>query len=128
VTHPSQTYLLTLNRQEYEALTRAIMLESNKIGKLQGFGQCLSAWLKSWNEGKYGIIMLGDESADKLTKPHNGYQIYVALNPDSTKLLKTLRDQLGTQYDEPVTIRTAITRLIDCIINDSLAENACAKP
>jgi hypothetical protein len=128
VQRPSQTYLLTLDRQEYEALTRAIMLESNKVVKLQGFGRCLSSWLTEWNEGKYGTIMVDNHPPNKLTKLRNGYQIYVALNPESTKLLKSLRDQLGTQLDQLPTVRTAVTRIIDCIICESLSENTCAKP
>jgi hypothetical protein len=128
VTRPSQTYLLTLNRRQFEALTHAIMLESNKIGKLQGFGQCVAAWLRAWDQGELNSITTTKPPKNTSAKPQSGHRLYVALNHDSTKLLKRLQDQLRTESANPVTIPNTLMTLVACIMDKALAENACAKP
>jgi hypothetical protein len=121
VSRTTQTYLLTLNRLQFEALTRTIMLESNKLHKLQGIGQCLARWMKQWDDGH----SCAKEPELPPTSRLDRYKLYVGLNPESTKLLKALRDHLAREANRPITVAATITRLIAFILNDQLPENAC---
>jgi hypothetical protein len=59
VIRPSQTCVLTLTRQEFEAPNRAIMLESNKVTKFQGFGRSSTLFLKQSDDDKYAPLIAG---------------------------------------------------------------------
>ena len=106
----SQTYLLSLTRQEFEQITLAIMLQSNKALKLQGFGQCIARWLHQWSTGELPI-----------TEPEHAHavdalagcthQIYVGLAGGTIQVFKAWRTALVEASAIPVPVRTAIMAL-----------------
>lgn len=112
VKRASQTYLLLLAPTEFERVTRAIMLQSNKSGKLQGLGQCVASWLSQKIDGEFSAARLVAEQ--HLDKPvDHTHQIYVALGPETTRLFKEWRTHLSTKSDSSITVTTAIGALVD---------------
>lgn len=111
----SQTYLLNLTTQEFESITLAIMLNSNKIGKLQGLGRCINHWLRQWDAGELAIINPG--SSQQLERqPEQNHQIYVGLTGDTATLFRTWRAALAKISAMPVTVTMAVMTLIYCAI------------
>ena len=111
----SQTYLLNLTTQEFESLTLAIMLNSNKTGKLQGLGRCVSHWLHQWDAGELAII-----DANSVQHPEREvgptHQIYVGLTGDATDLFRAWRAALANKWGLPVMVTRAVIVLTDCAI------------
>ena len=108
----SQTYVLSLAPAEFERVTRAIMLQSNKAGKLQGLGQCVATWLSQsidgvLTEASYG----GAQHLD--TQTAHTHRIYVGLGPETTRLFKEWRTHLSTKSDPSITVASAIGALVD---------------
>jgi hypothetical protein len=81
--------------------------------------------MKQWDDGHLPAISCAKELELPPTSPLDRYKLYVGLNPESTKLLKALRDHLAREANRPMTVAATITRLIACILNDRLPENAC---
>ena len=121
----SQTYLLNLTTQEFESLTLAIMLNSNKTGKLQGLGRCISQWLHQWDAGELAII---DKSSAQHLECEVGptHQIYVGLTGAATKLFKAWRATLANKSGPPITVTSAVIILTDCAIAHQ-ARKKCLK-
>ena len=111
----SQTYLLSLTTREFESVTLAIMLNSNKTGKLQGLGRCVSKWLQQWNAGELAIIKASG-SQYPVRKPGHAHQIYVGLTADATNILRAWRAALVEEFAMPVTVTIAISALVECVI------------
>lgn len=111
----SQTYLLNVTTQEFEAITRAIMLYSNKTGKLQGLGRCISQWLHQWDAGELSII---DASSDQHLEREadSTHHIYVGLTGDATNLFKAWRAALTNKSGLTITVTSAVIILTDCAI------------
>ena len=111
----SQTYLLKLTTQEFEFITLAIMLNSNKTGKLQGLGRCISQWLQQWDAGELAVV---DASSDQRLERQGvlSHQIYVGLTGDTANLFRTWRTALAKISAMPVTVSMAVMTLIDCAI------------
>jgi hypothetical protein len=113
----SQTYLLSLAPAEFEQVTRAIMLQSNKAGKLRGFGQCIAAWLRQWIDGEFGAARLvAARHRDHPAGP--AHQIYVGLGPETTRVFKECRTHLGGKSASPITVTSAIGALVDLFLDD----------
>ena len=111
----SQTYLLNLTTQEFESITFAIMLNSNKTGKLQGLGRCINHWLRQWDAGELATINPG--SSQQLERqPEQNHQIYVGLTGDTATLFRAWRAALAKISVMPVTVTIAVMTLIDCAI------------
>lgn len=110
-----QTYLLNLTTQEFEAITRAIMLYSNKTGKLQGLGRCISQWLHQWDAAELAIIdTSSDQHLEREVDPT--HQIYVGLKGDATNLFRAWRAALVNKWGMPITVTRAVIVLTDCAI------------
>ena len=119
----SQTYLLSLSSREFEQITLAIMLQSNKASKLQGFGQCIARWLHQWNSGELPMTAQGH--------PHDvdalaiyTHQIYVGLAGESIQLFKAWRAALIEASALPVPVKTAIMALVACFLAEHGPESA----
>lgn len=111
----SQTYLLNLTTQEFESLTLAIMLNSNKTGKLQGLGRCISQWLHQWDAGEIAIIdASSDQHLEREVDPT--HQIYVGLTGDATNMFRAWRAALVNESGLPITVTRAVIVLTDCAI------------
>jgi len=115
VKNASQTYLLNLTTQEFESITLAIMLNSNKTGKLQGLGRCISQWLQQWDAGELAILGAGsDQHLEGEVGPT--HQIYVGLTGVATNLLRAWRAALASKSGLPITVTRAVIVLTDCAI------------
>ena len=112
----SQTYLLSLAPAEFGQVTRAIMLQSNTAGKLQGFGQCIATWLRQWIDGEFGAARLAAARHRDHPADHT-HQIYVGLGPDAARVFKEWRTYLGAKSDTPITVTTAIGALVDLFLD-----------
>ena len=119
----SQTYLLFLTNREFEQITLAIMLQSNKALKLQGFGQCIARWLHQWSTGEvwmaeprlaHGVDALADYT----------HQIYVGLAGETIQLFKAWRSALVEASALPVPVRVAIMALVSCFLAQHRPETA----
>lgn len=111
----SQTYLLNLTTEEFESITLAIMLTSNKTGKLQGLGRCINHWLRQWDAGELAIISPGSSQQLERQREQN-HQIYVGLTGDTATLFRAWRAALAEISAMPVTVTSAVIALIDCAI------------
>lgn len=119
----SQTYLLSLTSQEFEQITLAIMLHSNKAHKLQGFGQCIARWLDQWSTGELPIAKPGHAHAvDALAGCT--HQIYVGLAGETIHLFKAWRSALVEASAMPVPVRAAILALVGCFLAQHRSETA----
>ena len=107
----SQTYLLSLTSQEFEQITLAIMLQSNKSLKLQGFGQCIARWLHQWSTGELPITE-PEHAQDIDAHPGSTHQIYVGLAGETIQLFKVWRAALVEATAIPVPVKTAIMALV----------------
>lgn len=115
----SQTYLLSLTIAEFHVLTRAIMCESNRMAKIQGFGRCLEAWLTRW-EKLPNLVHNGEINPPSIPrKAPITHPVYVALNRDATRILRKLRERLPQVFGRSVTVAEAIM----WIVQSSLADN-----
>lgn len=111
----SQTYLLSLTIAEFHILTRAIMCESNRMAKIQGFGRCLEAWLTRW-EKLPNLVHNGEINTPSISrKAPISHPVYVALNRDATRI----RERLPQVFGRSVTVAEAIM----WIVRSSLADN-----
>ena len=112
----SQTYLLALAPAEFERVTRAIMLQSNKAGKLQGFGQCIATWLRQWIDGELSAVRFA--AARHLDRPADQtHQIFVGLGPETTRVFKQWRVHLTTISASSITVATAVGALVDLFLD-----------
>ena len=119
----SQTYLLSLTKWEFEQITLAIMLQSNKALKLQGFGQCIARWLDQWSTGELTLTEPRHAQAvDAL--PGCTHQIYVGLAGDTIQLFKAWRTALVEASAIPVPVRAAIMALVACFLAQHREESA----
>ena len=119
----SQTYLLALTGREFEQITLAIMLHSNKAHKLQGFGQCVARWLHQWSTGELPMTEPGHAQAvDAL--PGYTHQIYVGLAGETIQLFKAWRTALIEVSAIPIPVRAAIMALVACFLAQHRQESA----
>ena len=119
----SQTYLLSLTSREFEQITLAIMLQSNKTLKLQGFGQCIARWLHQWSTGELLMTQPGPAQAvDALAS--STHQIYVGLAGDTIQLFKAWRTALVEASAVPVPVKAAIMALVACFLTQHRTETA----
>ena len=119
----SQTYLLPLTTREFEQITLAIMLQSNKAHKLQGFGQCIARWLHQWDCGELQMTEPGyAQAVDAL--PDYTHQIYVGLAGETIQLFKAWRTALVEASAIPVSVRSAIMALVACFLAEHRPESA----
>ena len=119
----SQTYLLSLTSQEFEQITLAIMLQSNKSLKLQGFGQCIARWLHQWSTGE--LPMTDPRHAQDIDAlPGSTHQIYVGLAGKTIQLFKVWRTALIKASAMQVPVRTAIMALVGCFLAQHRPESA----
>ena len=107
----SQTYLLSLTSREFEQITLAIMLQSNKALKLQGFGQCIARWLDQWSTGELPITE-PKHAQDIDDLPGSTHQIYVGLAGETIQHFKAWRAALDEATAIPVPVKTAILALV----------------
>jgi hypothetical protein len=115
VKHASQTYLLSLTDREFEQITLAIMLYSNKAHKLQGFGQCVARWLHQWSTGELPMNEPRcPQDIDAVSS--TTHQIYVGLAGDTIQLFKAWRTALIEASPLPVPVRAAIMELVACFL------------
>lgn len=119
----SQTYLLSLSTREFEQITLAIMLQSNKVHKLQGFGQCISRWLHQWSIGELPITE-PKHAQDIDAHPGSTHQIYVGLAGETIQLFKVWRAALVEVTAIPVPVRAAIMALVACFLAQHRPESA----
>ena len=106
---------MNLTTQEFESLTLAIMLNSNKTGKLQGLGRCISQWLRQWNVGELAIIDANrDQHLERKVDP--AHQIYVGLTGDATNLFRAWRATLVNKSGLTITVKRAVIVLTDCAV------------
>lgn len=119
----SQTYLLTLTTREFECVTLAIMLNSNKTGKLQGLGRCISKWLHQWDADELPIIEPSSRQYSE-RQPGHAHQIYVGLAASATNLFRAWRAALAEESAMPVTVTIAITALVERVIAHHGGETA----
>jgi hypothetical protein len=119
----SQTYLLSLTSQEFEQVTLAIMLHSNKTLKLQGFGQCIARWLHQWNTGELRMTEPGHAQAVDVLAGCT-HQIYVGLAGDTIQLFKAWRTALVEASAVPVPVKAAIMALVACFLTQHRQETA----
>ena len=108
----SQTYVLTLAPAEFERVTRAIMLQSNKAGKLQGLGQCVATWLSQSIDGEFTAAS-SDDTQHIDTRAAHTHRIYVGLGPETTRLFKEWRTHMRAKSDPSITVASAIGALVD---------------
>ena len=119
----SQTYTLSLTSREFEQITLAIMLQSNKAHKLQGFGQCIARWLHQWSIGE--LPMTEPRHAHAVDALANySHQIYVGLAGETIQLFKVWRNALVEASAMPVPVRAAILALVGCFLAQHRAETA----
>lgn len=119
----SQTYLLSLTNREFEQITLAIMLHSNKAHKLQGFGQCIARWLHQWNSGELPMTEpWHTQDIDALSS--STHQIYVGLAGETIQLFKAWRTALVEASAIPVPVRAAIMALVACFLAQHRPESA----
>ena len=119
----SQTYLLSLTSREFEQITLAIMLHSNKAHKLQGFGQCIARWLHQWDCGELQMTEPGyAQAVDAL--PGYTHQIYVGLAGETIQLFKAWRTALVEASAIAVPVRAAIMALVACFLAQHREESA----
>ena len=119
----SQTYLLSLTSREFEQITLAIMLQSNKTLKLQGFGQCIARWLHQWSTGELPITEpWHTQAVDALAGCT--HQIYVGLAGETIQLFKSWRIALVETSALAVPVRTAIMALVACFLAQHRPESA----
>ena len=119
----SQTYLLPLTIREFEQITLAIMLHSNKTLKLQGFGQCIARWLHQWNSGELPMTEPWHPQ-DVDAPPGYTHQIYVGLAGETIQLFKAWRTALVEASAIPVPVRAAIMALVACFLAQHREESA----
>ena len=119
----SQTYLLPLTTREFEQITLAIMVHSNKAHKLQGFGQCVARWLHQWSTGELPLTEQGP-SHDIDALPGYTHQIYVGLAGETIQLFKAWRTALVEASAMPVPVKTAIMALVACFLAQHRQESA----
>ena len=119
----SQTYLLPLTTREFEQITLAIMLQSNKAHKLQGFGQCIARWLHRWNSGELPITEPWHPQA-VYALPNYTHQIYVGLAGETIQLFKAWRAALVEASANPIPVRTALMVLVACFLAEHRPESA----
>ena len=119
----SQTYLLSLTSREFEQITLAIMLQSNKALKLQGFGQCIARWLDQWSTGELPMTEPW-RTQDVEALPGYTHQIYVGLAGETIQLFKALRSALVEASALPVPVRTAIMALVASFLAQHRPESA----
>lgn len=119
----SQTYLLSLTSQEFEQITLAIMLHSNKAHKLQGFGQCVARWLHQWNIGELPMTEPGQAQAVDAVAGCT-HQIYVGLAGETIQLFKVWRTALIETSALPVPVKVAIMELVACFLAQRRPETA----
>jgi len=123
VKQASQTYLLPLTTREFEQITLAIMLHSNKTLKLQGFGQCVARWLHQWSTGELPMTEpWHTQDIDAL--PVYTHQIYVGLAGETIQLFKAWRTALVDAPAMPVPVRAAIMALVACFLAQHREESA----
>ena len=119
----SQTYLLSLTSREFEQITLAIMLQSNKAFKLQGFGQCIARWLHQWNSGE--LLMTAQALPHDVDALANyTHQIYVGLAGETIQLFKAWRAALVEASANPIPVRTALMVLVACFLAEHRPESA----
>lgn len=119
----SQTYLLPLTSREFEQITLAIMLQSNKAHKLQGFGQCIARWLDQWSTGELAVTKpRHTQDIDALRG--STHQIYVGLSGETIQLFKTWRSAFVGESDLPVAVKAAIMKLVVCFLAQHRSETA----
>lgn len=119
----SQTYLLSLTNREFEQITLAIMVHSNKAHKLQGFGQCVARWLHQWSTGELPMTEPGHaQDIDALSS--STHQIYVGLAGETIQLFKAWRTALVEASAIPVPVRAAIMALVACFLAQHREESA----
>ena len=119
----SQTYLVSLTSQEFEQITLAIMLHSNKAHKLQGFGQCVARWLYQWSTGE--LPMTDPRHAHDIDAlPGPTLQIYVGLAGETIQLFKVWRTALVEASAMQVPVRAAIMALVGCFLAQHRLESA----
>ena len=119
----SQTYLLSLTSREFEEVTLAIMLHSNKVHKLQGFGQCIARWLHQWSTGELPLTAQGSSQDMDALAGYN-HQIYVGLAGETIQLFKAWRTALVEASAIPVPVRAAIMALVACFLAQHREESA----
>ena len=113
---PSQTYLIAIDKACFDRITQAIMVQSRRAGKLQGFGQCLTTWLERWSVGEIPIGNATSEPSNPSSHRRDKHQIYVGLGHDSTNILKNIRIACSKQADTQVTIAMAIVALTEAFL------------
>ena len=119
----SQTYPLSLTSGEFEQITLAIMLQSNKAHKLQGFGQCIARWLDQWSTGE--LPMAEQRHAQDIDAPLGStHQIYVGLAGETIRLFKAWRSALVKASAAPVPVKVAIMALVGCFLAQHRPESA----
>ena len=119
----SQTYLLSLTSQEFEQITLAIMVHSNKAHKLQGFGQCVARWLHQWSTGELPMTEpWHTQDIDDLSS--STHQIYVGLAGETIQLFKAWRSALVEASALPVPVKAAIMALVSCFLAQHRPETA----
>lgn len=123
VKQASQTYLLSLTRWEFENITLAIMLHSNKSHKLQGFGQCIARWLAQWSAGELPMAALrpAQDIDDLQVATH---RIYVGLAGETVQLFKAWRSALVEASALPVPVGAAVLALVACFLAQHHPESA----
>lgn len=90
-----RTLSLEVSSEGFAHVTFAMMTQSNKMLKLQGFGQCLSCWLEDWSSGSNNLQFADQATLSFDAMSHPEAKIWVALSPASMKKLREFRDFLG---------------------------------
>ncbi len=109
-----RTFQLTLSEEAFEEVTRAVMLQSNRAKKLQGFGQCLNAWLVDWRGGD--IVPECESPRLDHVDADDRHAIWVALAGDFLKLLLTCRADLSSKCGKSVTVAATIFAIVDAFL------------
>lgn len=122
MTAPAQTYLLTLTVEDFRLLTRAIMVQSNNVGKLQSLSQSVTSWLVHWQDGT--IAIPSGFPPERCLSAGTERRIYVGLAQNTTTVLKAWRECIRHNIDKTATVPVAIVLLAKAFLEMSGEETA----
>ena len=110
-----KTLSIEMSAEGFEHVTFAMLVQSNKSLKLQGFGQCMSRWLADWTDGVLNLDHVDDASLVYEAMCPREARVWVAFSPDDLKKLRDFRDFLEKRINRQLTLSATIFTLVESI-------------
>ncbi len=107
------TVSVNLSRMGFAHVTFAMMIQSNKLLKLQGIGQCLSGWLAGWSDDELNFEQAAQAVVLFEAMPERHARLWVALSHDDMIKLRNFRSLLEIRLGRTITLAAAIFAIIE---------------